>query len=541
MPHFINDGVAHSLSTPTPVNSNCGFGSYVWFNGLSGPWKMQYCAEAPVGAIAGITELNPSYNGYQLAFKINLAAHGLSVGDVIHLAGITGCTRCNGSGLVVSVTDRDHVVITMVNGYTAPGFKPVTTNATLTKAVWKAVPYTAAKYPAGPQGSCTSGAWAADTTLNPSLIPLQGTWRCVGGAWTHWRVIYNPSNPDSSPSFDFATNPVRNVRLIGLWFTGIPFDSEPLQGRWSGGMIPQPGLVYASPQIYVGLNSSVVIDRCVNTYNRPAKQGNALVAYGPVAYINSFLYMRTGTGWCNPEDRGPAQDNYASASFLISSGSGILLRNNWLEAYGITVHFDDRFAYFIPPTDITVSRNMFYRDPKFFYGSPLSDGFYYPLRQLLEFKAGLRISIDGNRFFNNWHNVSQANAIFLWGLHTGNPGTFVNIDASGKVTGSSIPLTGMAEGDYVGIGNGSGIGYAVTVGVFQVHGPVTATGFSITDWTAPAGQYVVQWMSSHRTEPSDVSVTNNTFNNVPTGIVMVANQWATWALASPGSPGADQK
>ena len=51
----------------------------------------------------------------------------------------------------------------------------------------------------------------------------------------------------------------------------------------------------------------------------------------------------------------------------------------------------------VPVHDVTIARNLFYRDPARFYGGPSATIDYYePLRQLLELKSGIRFDINGN-------------------------------------------------------------------------------------------------------------------------------------------------
>ncbi|HSR12324.1 MAG TPA: hypothetical protein VLS90_12850, partial [Thermodesulfobacteriota bacterium] len=63
------------------------------------------------------------------------------------------------------------------------------------------------------------------------------------------------------------------------------------------------------------------------------------------------------------------------------------------------------------PADYEIRNNYFYKDDKYIYGNPRSDGRYYDNRHFLELKRGRRYLIDGNIFDGNFGTLQQGLAV----------------------------------------------------------------------------------------------------------------------------------
>lgn len=94
------------------------------------------------------------------------------------------------------------------------------------------------------------------------------------------------------------------------------------------------------------------------------------------------------------------------------------LINNLIESAGIGVHFDDSCSstnYTDPGKDITVNRNCICLRNSWVPSDPSFDHHLRLVRNLFETKKGLRISITGNTFRNEWASVTpQGYAVTLF-------------------------------------------------------------------------------------------------------------------------------
>ena len=89
--------------------------------------------------------------------------------------------------------------------------------------------------------------------------------------------------------------------------------------------------------------------------------------------------------------------------------------NNYLEAAGENVMFGGARA-FIPnviPSDIVIRHNYFFKPLTWKIDGPHYAGIRWEVKNLLEFKTGQRITIDGNIFENSWHMAQHGSAILF--------------------------------------------------------------------------------------------------------------------------------
>ncbi len=89
--------------------------------------------------------------------------------------------------------------------------------------------------------------------------------------------------------------------------------------------------------------------------------------------------------------------------------------NNYLEASGENVMFGGARA-FIPnviPSDIVIRHNYFFKPLSWRAGDPSYAGTPWTVKNILEFKSGQRITIDGNIFENCWGQAQHGSAILF--------------------------------------------------------------------------------------------------------------------------------
>jgi hypothetical protein len=138
-------------------------------------------------------------------------------------------------------------------------------------------------------------------------------------------------------------------------------------------------------------------------------------------------------------------------TFLCGFGPGpYKMVNNYIGVpQGIPVHFADD-AGSQPRGDYLVQRNTFHIPMTKFTtasnpaaSSIPSDGYDYRVRQLLEWKAGQRIKIDGNIFSDYYHEIAVGGLAIM--LTPANAGTITDVDITNNTFqhgpgGISLPL-----------------------------------------------------------------------------------------------------
>ena len=84
------------------------------------------------------------------------------------------------------------------------------------------------------------------------------------------------------------------------------------------------------------------------------------------------------------------------------------IHNNYLEAAGENIMFggQDPNITNLVPSDITITRNHFFKPPSW-------KGLAWDVKNLLEFKFGQRVLIEGNIFENNWASAQSGLSIVI--------------------------------------------------------------------------------------------------------------------------------
>lgn len=529
MASFVQSSYGHTASlTATGLVP----GSYAWDSSSSTPAWAMYKADSV--ATATITTATSTGTSSQYSANIVTSAPlGVLpvVGQMCSVAGATTPVKLNGSCVFTSVTDASHFAIATRSSY-VNSVTAYTGTATITMYDFGSLVTVASYLGTEPTDPCTIGDWAYSDKQPDGVTPLIGrnaigsytdqryssarVFLCTAtNTWKHHYVIYNTGPTHVNPTDAMLDlSQVHDVRLIGLSFSHDPIPPDPLLLRSGAANETQSG---ATPSHFLNSHYSsyhIVIDRCMFRVNSPAKSNVMVYMDGNyVAMVDSYLKDEVGVYFAT-QDAGGYSENLAGDKISIAFGGPKLYQNNYLEGYGITIHHNDQGAGTgLGIHDISVVQNYFYRDLTKIYWYSGWDGTtpYIPLRQLLEFKRGLRARIDGNIFEGNFRNVAQGASLAMTNV------------ADGWANNNRCDIT------YVG---GSGVctyQYAIPV-LAQVGDLVTFLDGKIWTVTAtsptafaiaglPAGYdstwqgYVV--ITSTQEGIADYTITNNTFNQVP--------------------------
>ena len=455
------------------TQSTCYPGGFEWDDNTSTPgWYMHYCGQSgATGTISGVT--GNSATGYpsQPVYAVTLSSPvtTVAVGQWGYMTGVGGMPKANGSFQVVSVISTSSFSVQMYTSYATTTNPAYAGGGTLQLFDWQNVSYTDySSTPTGPTGSCTPGttdatAWAystrtlratrlSGTSSTPAIITIRdflppacgaAQLRTCGPHTTSLNSIPKQYATPTAAVFDISGTDTHMVYRLEFQ---RPTDSSTTTLLYHSGYSLTSGeAAYtqggSNPGEYItgqsGTTQDVIIDRCIFTRLWPLK-GDLLVQLDGTNMVlqNSYL-QSTGANWWGHEDRrGTIYDNAGSEIVEAGDANGALVDNNYLEHYGITVHFFDAgmgHGLNGANNNITVSRNTFYRNFALIDQAPGSTVDYYtPLRQFLEFKSGVNVDINGNTFTNNFQNVSQGGAIALTPENLGiYPGMYCALSYSG--------------------------------------------------------------------------------------------------------------
>jgi hypothetical protein len=157
--------------------------------------------------------------------------------------------------------------------------------------------------------------------------------------------------------------------------------------------------------------SDVILDRLVIQSPGLSRMKWATNMNGSrIAIINSYIETTYPGYEVNPGDQfGP--NSYCMV--MHSARGPVRFSNNACRSIGIGVFGTDDAAH-KSIEDVEITQNTFSYDDKYRKGSPASNGIYYAHRNLIEFKKGKRILIDGNIFENYWGDNLRGGQVLVF-------------------------------------------------------------------------------------------------------------------------------
>lgn len=218
-----------------------------------------------------------------------------------------------------------------------------------------------------------------------------------------------------------ALNGSKRITVTGSDTFSVDRSEGNAQYRGGGKAVRNP--IYNWGLVALGLNSSdIVLDRVwINGRGFPYRHVfGVLLQCNGCALIES--YISGVTFWRaidpdNPDRRISNGNTFASSAIDVTTGGPLKIYNNHIEAgNGITIFAEGSPSRPVP-ADIEIRRNTITGLPSLRYNrenNPASDGRYYLHRQLLEFKRGKRIWIDGNLFDYQWSDgITPGHAVIF--------------------------------------------------------------------------------------------------------------------------------
>jgi hypothetical protein len=249
-------------------------------------------------------------------------------------------------------------------------------------------------------GSCTDEHWFWDTDETENDL-----YWCAGGAWTKRRE--GNTNASNFAAVDFEPNAAK----YWLWGLEVTHHPTPQEGSghptdWDGGNVTSnQGQINELVYIDTG-TSNIVLEQCyIHSRDYPSRLGRGVYigGTGPFGIIDSTISNMVDWIW----DRGSQTDG--TNAINISTGSQILIKNNFIQAAGISLFVTNRDidGQIDLPQDITIERNEF--DKKESWRRTTGD-INYENRHHIETKAGRRVRVYGNFFDYQWGGGANSGA-----------------------------------------------------------------------------------------------------------------------------------
>ncbi len=185
-----------------------------------------------------------------------------------------------------------------------------------------------------------------------------------------------------------------------------------LPGTAGNGPYTSGGFLSYNPDIFFQIvelaegSERIVLDRCyIHGRGFPTRVLMAVAMHGSdSAIIDSYFDQFNYWGPVNPLSGAIEPGGRGATIVEIGNGQRLKLSNNaFLNAPGVPLFIQEsRNGPEMRPTDITITRNLFYNSDRLRSGSAESDGRRYVSSHLIEIKKGKRILIDGNTFDGCW-------------------------------------------------------------------------------------------------------------------------------------------
>jgi hypothetical protein len=259
-----------------------------------------------------------------------------------------------------------------------------------------------------PNKSCAAGQWILiESDASPSVLPAAG-------------VRVKPSDVANMPTIVASLRmPAFTVAIGATNYRLMTMEIKVLEsvGSVPGAIVAIGNGNYQGPQNTVALEpSNIIIDRSYIHGSDSAQlntQRGVEMDCQYCAVINSYI---SEIHWVGIE---------AQAIGGWNSTGPWLVDNNYLSAAGenILVGGADTTIPNAVPSDLTFTRNYFFKPLSWNWraaGKPFGCSDCWAVKNLLEFKEGVRVLVEGNIFQNNWVDAQVGEAIVIKSENRGN-------------------------------------------------------------------------------------------------------------------------
>jgi len=243
-------------------------------------------------------------------------------------------------------------------------------------------------YVVRPKSGGIAGGWLTIATEGCSTMPAEGVRATSSAAACYAKLVSNSVLPSLQ-----TDGPVTKLRVIGVEFTPDPSQSVSQAIVQLGSSGSDQNTLALTPtdiildRVYVHGNATVDDRKCV-TLN---------VARGAV--IDSRIEQ--------------CHSAFDSQAITLTNGPGpFKIVNNYLDAAAENIAIGGAPVW-IPaiPADFEIRHNYLRKDPAYLH--------VWQTKNIIEFKVGVRVLIDGNVLENSWVDAQAGYAFVLWDANAG--------------------------------------------------------------------------------------------------------------------------
>lgn len=515
-----------------PTGLSCFAGSYLWRQGQNNAWAMYRCNNLPPQNIAQIANAG--------ALNITVPNHGIPDAHMVWVAGASGAGAgaVNG-GWLAHVLDVNTIQLESYIGPIPQTATGAAAGGTIQLNQYQLEPVTEGDVP---PSSCTYGQWWHKQATSGAEDEYHRTYYCASSnQWLPYRMDPNfGSTP--APVIDLITNQAHNLIFQGLSFEPLPLKADPQRLEYTYQPANQEsGTMFWNFVAQSRKNHHIYWNQIMAGCPDPTPAGAMLRCHSFASPLDgAHISVRNSyfTGFQVFHSLQDLDDGSAVV-FAVQHGPGPHeFVGNHIECAGICVYYSDDVASTSQAGDLTFKQNTVITPDQYWNLSPtwlgknsaFPQGIYWSQRHRFELKRLKRGLLDGNTLIGGWAWNNNAAAICLCTrggaagaqISSLTDSTIVTYDASVLYDWG---IEDLHPGDMVYLQNLSGGNCpANPAQVYTVASVVNSFTFTIAP--APgcsATRGNVARLGNETAFISDMTISNNTFRNAPTGVYVLGH------------------
>ena len=519
------------VGSQDPSGSSCFAGSYLWRQRQQNVWAMYRCNNLPAQNIAQIP-----YSG---VLNITVPDHGIPEGNMVWVSGVTGpgAASVNG-GWQVHVVDANTIQLRAYIGSLPQMATGPTSGGTIALNQFQIEPVMEGT---APPSTCDYGQWWHEQASSGTEDEYHRTFYCSSpNQWLPYRMDPN-FGTTPAPVIDLVTNQAHNLIFQGLSFEPLPLKADPqrLQYTYTPANTAT-GTMYWNFVAQSRLNHHIYWDQILAQCPDPDPDGAMVRCHGFASPLDGAHISVRRSYFSGFQVFHSVQDldDGSAIVFAVQHGPGPHeFVNNYIECAGICVYYTDDVASTSEAGDLTFKQNYVVtpdrywdRSPSWLGNASFPRNIYWSQRHRFEAKRLKRGIFDGNIFVGGWVWNNNAAAICLCtrGGAIGAQLSSVS-DATVVTYGASVTydwgVESLQVGDKIFLQNLYGGTCPATLGrVYTVATVVSAYSFTVSPpigCTATRGN--VGRLASQTAYISDITISNNTIRDAPTGVYMLGH------------------
>ncbi len=515
-----------------PTGLSCFAGSYLWRQGQRNAWAMYRCNNLPPQNIAQIASAG--------SVNLTIPNHGIPDAHMVWVSGAAGAgASAVSGGWLAHVLDVNTIQLESYIGATPQSATGPASGGAIQLNQFQLEPVTEGGLP---PSACTYGQWWHKQASSGSEDEYHRTYYCnSANQWLPYRMDPNFANTPA-PIIDLVTNQAHNLIFQGLSFEPLALKADPQRVEYT--YLPasqESGTMFWNFIAQSRKNHHIYWDQVLAGCPDPTPEGAMVRCHSFASPLDgAHISVRHSyfTGFQIFHTLQDLDDGSALV-FAIQHGPGPTeFVDNHMECAGICVYYTDDVASTSQAGDLTFRQNTVVTPDRYWDKSPawlgknsaFPQGIYWSQRHRFEAKRLKRALLDGNTFIGGWAWNNNAAAICLC-TRGGAGGAQISTLADSTIVTYDAGVLydwgveDLHPGDLVYLQNLAGGNCPPNPGqVYTVASVVNAFTFTIAP--APgcnATRGNVARLANETAYISDVTVSNNTIRNAPTGVYILGH------------------